>query len=110
MAYEVVRASHFSSRTSRLDCLFGFPTLEEAELCRAHIQGYADSVLYEVESAETAPQLADMNNGLQHFELAAFDINVISYYWRGWQRSPGPQAAILREVLLPSSVMVLRKA
>ena len=109
MAYEAVRASHFPSRPSRLDCLFGFASLEEAELCRKHIQGYADSVLYEVESSETDPHVADMNNALQHFELPAFDINVISYYRRGWERSPDPQAVILREVLLRSAVTVVRK-
>jgi hypothetical protein len=83
--------------------------LQESELCRTHIQGYAEAVLYEVESAEADPHLADMNNALQHFEIPAFDINVISYYWRGWQRSPDPQAVVLREVLLRSSVTVVRK-
>jgi hypothetical protein len=45
MIFEAVRQQHFSSRPSRLDCLFCFPTQEEAELCRVHINGYADSVL-----------------------------------------------------------------
>ena len=76
MAYEAVRQNSFHDRVSRLDCLFCFPTQQEAELCRAHIHGYADSILYEVESAEAEPHIADMNNALQHFELPAFDINL----------------------------------
>jgi len=44
--------------------------------------------LYEVKSNESSPHIADMNNALQNFALPAFDINVIAYYWRGWQRSP----------------------
>jgi hypothetical protein len=108
MAYEAVRQQYFSSRPSRLDCLFCFPTMEEAELCRSHIKGYAESILYEVESTESDPHIADMNNGLQNFALPAFDNNVIAYYWRGWQRSADPQAVILREVLLRSPVAILR--
>jgi hypothetical protein len=109
MAYEDVRQQLFSSRPSRLDCLFCFPTMVEAELCRAHINGYVDSILYDVESNEASPHLADMNNGLQNFTQPAFDNNVIAYYWRGWQRSPDPQAVILREVLLRSAVTVRRR-
>lgn len=109
MAYEAVRCQHFDFRPSRLDCLFCFPTLEEAQLCRANIKGYADSILYEVESAETEPHIADMNNALQNFMLPTFDLNLIAYYWRGWQRSPDPLAVVLREVLLRSPVTVLRR-
>lgn len=109
MAYETVRQQHFQSRPSRLDCLFCFPTEEEGQLCRAHINGYADSLLYEVQSSEANPHLADMNNGLLNFALPAFDNNVIAYYWRGWQRSPDPKAVILREVLLLLPVTVLRR-
>lgn len=109
MTYEAIRQQHFPSRPSRLDCLFCFPTAEEAELCRAHINGYADSILYEVGSDEDNPHLADMNNGLQNYALPTFDVNVITYYWRGWQRSSDPQAVILREVLLQSAVTVLRR-
>jgi hypothetical protein len=74
-----------------------------------HIQVYAESILYEVESAEADPHIADMNKGIQNFALPAFDCNVITYYWRGWQRSPDPQAVILREVLLRSAVTIRRK-
>lgn len=109
MAYEAIRQQHFPSRPSRLDCLFCFPTEGEAELCRAHINGYADSILYEVESDEVDPHLADMNSALQNFALPAFDNSVIAYYWRGWQRSPDPKAVILREVLLQSPVKVIRR-
>jgi hypothetical protein len=109
MAYEAVRQQHFPSRPSRLDCLFCFPTKEEAELCLLHIKGYAESILYEVESNESSPHIADMNNALQNFALPAFDINVIAYYWRGWQRSPDLQAVMLREVLLRSPVTVAHR-
>lgn len=109
MAYENLRQKHFPSRPSRLDCLFCFPTQQEAELCRAYIQGYAGSILYEVESAEAQPHIADMNNAIQHSELPTFDENLIAYYWRGWQRSPDPQATTLREVLLQSSVTIIRR-
>jgi hypothetical protein len=109
MAYEALRCRHFGFRPSRLDCVFCFLTLQEAELCQTHIKGYADSILYEVESAETDPHVADMNNALQHFALPEFEMKLIAYYWRGWQPSPDPSAAILREVLLRSSVTVLRR-
>ena len=109
MGYEFLRRRLFPNCPSRLDCLFCFPTQQEAELCREHIRGYAESVLYEVENAEVAPHIADMNNAVQHFALPAFDDNVITYYWRGWQRSPDPQAVILHEVLLQSSVTVRRR-
>jgi hypothetical protein len=108
-AYEDFRLKQFVTRPSRLDCLFCFPTQQEAELCRAHLQGYASSVLYEVESDEADPHVADMNNALQHYGLAAFDEKLIAYYWQGWQRSPDPKAVILREVLLRSSVRVVRR-
>ena len=108
MAYECLRLRFFPNCPSHLDCLFCFPTQQEAELCRKNIQGYADSVLYKGENAEVAPHVADMNNAVQNFALSAFDDNIIAYYWRGWQRSPDPQAVILREVLLRSSVIVRR--
>jgi hypothetical protein len=44
MTYEAIRQQHFPWRPSRLDCLFGFPTEQEAELCRTHINGSADIV------------------------------------------------------------------
>jgi hypothetical protein len=75
----------------------------------AHISTDVDSVLYEVESAENDPHLADMNNGLLNFALETFDANVIAYYWRDWERSPDSKAVILREVLLRSPVTVLRR-
>jgi hypothetical protein len=109
MAYESLRQRLFPDRPSRLDSLFCFPTQQEADLCRAHIQGYADAILYEVESAEDNPHIADMNNAVQHFALPAFDDDVINYYWRGWQRSPNPQAVIMREVLLRSPVTIRRR-
>ncbi|WP_235705900.1 hypothetical protein [Acidiphilium iwatense] len=109
MAYESLRHRLFRNCPSRLDCLFCFPTRQEAELCRTNIEGYAKSVLYEVESAEATPHIADMNNGLQHFALAAFDDEVIADYWRGWQRSLDPQAVILREVLLRSPATIRRR-
>lgn len=64
MAYEDMRQKQFAHRPSRLNCLFGFLTLEEAELYRANIQGYKESVLYEVESVENGPHVADANNGI----------------------------------------------
>ena len=109
MAYETLRDRLFSTHPSRLDCLFCFPTQQEAELCRAHIKGYAESVLYEVENAEVAPHIADMNGAVQHFALPKFDDKVITDYWRGWQPSPDHQAVILREVLLRSPVTVRRR-
>ena len=109
MAYEAVRQKEFPDRPSRLDCLFCFPTLQEAEFYRAHIQGYADSILYEVESAEAELHIADLNNGLQLCGLSVFDINRIAYYWRGWERSCDPQAVVLREVILQCPVTILRR-
>ena len=109
MAYEQMREAAFPLLPSRLDCLFCFPTLQEAELCRGHIKGYGESVLYEVESIEINSHLADMNNAIQPWDLVVFDESLIAYYWRGWMRSPDPQAVILREVLLRSSVTVLRR-
>ena len=109
MAYEAVRQQEFPARLSRLDCLFCFPTADEAALAQQHLNGYATAAFYEVESPEDAPHLADMNNGILLHSLPSFDLNVIRYYWRGWQRSPDPQAAVLREVLLGSPVKVLRR-
>lgn len=109
MAYEALRQRHFPDRPSRLDCLFCFPTQQEADLCRAHIQGYAKSILYEIESAEANPHIADMNKAIQHFALPAFDDDVINYYWQGWKRSPEPQAVIMREVLLRSPITIRRR-
>jgi hypothetical protein len=109
MIYDEFRNKQFPDRPSRLQCVFCFPTLEEAELCRTHINGYAESILYEVQSDDPNPHLADMNNGVQHFETPIFDANVITYYWRGWTRSPDPRAAVLREVLLRHPVTVTRK-
>jgi len=109
MAYEAFRQEHFPDRPSRLECLFCFLTLQEAECCRAYIQGYAESILYEVESVEASPHIADMNNAIQHFALPAFDTSIVAYYWRGWQRSPDPQAVIMREALLRSPVIIRRR-
>jgi hypothetical protein len=109
MAYEAFRQERFPDRPSRLECLFCFLTLQEAERCRANIQGYAESILYEVESVEASPHIADMNNAIQHFALPAFDTNIVAYYWRGWQRSPDPQAVIMREALLRFPVTVRRR-
>ncbi|MEK9285307.1 hypothetical protein MTR72_37835 [Bradyrhizobium sp. ISRA442] len=106
MAYEAVRQGSFTDRPSRLECLFGFLTRGEAALYGSGIQGYASSVLYEIESAESDPHIADANNGVQHFGLPSFDPDVIAYYWGGWQRSPDPTAVILREVLLRQPVIV----
>ena len=109
MIYEAVRQGCFPHRPSRLECLFCFPTLEEAALCRAHINGYADSVLHEVKTEETDLFVADMNNGIQHYALEHFNFNTIAYYWNGWARSPDPEAAILREVLLRGPVQIVRR-
>ncbi|HXW72245.1 MAG TPA: DUF2441 domain-containing protein [Methylocella sp.] len=107
MIYEDIRRQRFRHRPSRLDCLFCFPTLEEAALCRAHINGYSNSVLYEVETTEPDFFVADMNNGIQHFDLLKFNLDTIVYYWNGWVRSPDPKAVILREVLLRGPAKVV---
>ncbi len=83
MEYEAMRLQMYPDRPSRFECLFCFPTLEEAEICRRHINGYQNSVLYEVESAEENLHIADANNAIQHFSLSTFDPNIIAYYWRG---------------------------
>jgi hypothetical protein len=108
MAYELVRQNLFPLLPSRLDCLFCFPTQQEANLCRAHIRGFADSVLYEVENTALNPHLAHMN-AIQHYQLPTFNHNLIVDYWSGQQASTAPQGAIFREVLLPSAVKVLQK-
>jgi len=107
--YEGIRQLHFQHRPSRLEALFCFPTFEEAQLWRAHINGYADSVLHEVETEESDLFLADMNNGIQHYAVEQFNLNVIAYYWNGWVKSPDPKAAILREVLLRRPAKVIRQ-
>jgi len=109
MAYEQVRQQSFCNRPSRLDCLFCLPTLEEAELYHTHIKGYESSILYEVESFENQPHIADANNAIQNCALPAFDLGIISYYWQGWSRSPDPRAVIMREVLLRQPVTVICK-
>ena len=109
MVYEEVRQQLFPDRPSRLACLFCLPTLEEAEQYRMHIRGYETSIIYEVESTEGQPHIADANNAIQHFALPAFDLNIISYYWQGWSRPSDPRAVILREVLLRQPVTVTRK-
>ena len=53
--------------------------------------------------------VADMNNGIQHFAIEQFNLNIIANYWNGWVRSPDPKAAILREVLLRGPVEVLQR-
>lgn len=108
MTYEAVRQTYFPHRPSRLDSLFCFPTLDEATRCRAHIKGYENSVLHEVEANESDLFVADMNNGIQHFAREVFDLGIIAYYWNGWVRSTDPKAVILREVLLREPVKVLR--
>jgi hypothetical protein len=109
MAYEAIRASDFNDRPSRLACLFAFPTQQEAEMCCAQISGYATSVLYEVESSEENPHLADATYALQHYAQPVFDPRLIRCYWQGWKPSPDPKAVVLREILLRSPVKVVRK-
>jgi hypothetical protein len=109
MAYEAIRASDFNDRPSRLACLFAFPTRQEAEMCCAQISGYATSVLYEVESLEEKPHLADATYALQHYAQPVFDPRLIRCYWQGWKPSPDPKVVALREVLLRSPVKVVRK-
>lgn len=109
MFYENIRQNLFPTMPSRLNCLFCFPTLEEAELCRVHISGYKESILYEVENSESNPHYADMNNTVQHFSLPVFDKDIAACYWRGWRQSHDPKAVIFREVLLRSPIVIIRR-
>jgi hypothetical protein len=107
MFYENIRQMSFPHRPSRLDCLFCFPTLDEAQRCRLHIKGYADSVLHVVATDEPADFVADMNNHIQHFALATFDPNLAAFYWLGWQQSHDPRVVVMREVLLRRPAQVV---
>jgi hypothetical protein len=99
-----------SFQTARLDLIvyFAFPRKKKPPFASGTFWATRKSVLYEVESFEANPPIADINNGLLNAGLVNFDENVIAYYWRGWQRSPDPEATILREVLLRTSVTISR--